>query len=455
MVKKYLGGAVIAGLFAAALIPAYTFFVDNDSNSLNKNVVFEYSGKKVYESQLLPYINYYLKMSGNSDVSTRNLAVDNYIRSVLMAEFAIENGYTVENFEIEDFIKKVPALMIDGEFSNSKYEEFIKVLGIKKHLFEDEVRKDLLIVKMMEKVDGFSNIKDFYFDIIKETLSQKRTLEKVKIDMNKIIVNYKEEDIEKIYNLNKEKYKQQDDIVFNKITYIHPLNQSENIEELEMVKLDTNAIYEAVKTNGKNIDLEKEGFKKSEMTINKDNFYNLTGVNNKQIIDKNMFLIDNTNVDNGVINVYQVTDIKAGRGKTFSEAKNEIIDNYTIDKKIGIAFDLVSSYKDIKDTIKNDKKIFLKYEEEVLNPLDNIGSDYLYDLAYSMPVNDIKFYYENKTNEYFFIKLKSIDALELTEEQLNYFKISQNNMYKQFIIISLYDGIKRKYNLIKHKKEDN
>lgn len=454
MVKKYLGFAVIAGLFSAAIIPAYTFFSDNDTDSLNKNVVFEYSGKAVYESQLLPYINYYLKMNGNSDIETRNLAVDNYIRSVLMAEFAMENGYTVEDSEIKDFISKVPALIVEGKFSNSKYEEFIKVLGIKKHLFEDEVRKDLLIVKMMEKVDSFSNIKDFYFDIIKETLSQKRTLEKIKIDMSKIIVEYKDEDIEKIYKLNKEKYKHEDDIVFNKITYIHPLNQSEKIEDLETVKLDTNAIYEAVQINGKNIDLENEGFKKSEMTINKTSFYTLTGLDNKNKIEKNMFLVDNTNVDNGIITVYQVSDVLSGRIKTLSESKNEIIDNYTIENKIEKAFEEISSYEDIKESIK-DNKIFSKYEEEVLNPLDHIGSNYLYDLAYSMPVNDIKFYYENKTNEYFFIKLKSIDPLELTDEQLDYFKTSQNNMYKQFILISLYDGIKRKYNLIKHKKEDN
>ena len=66
--------------------------------------------------------------------------------------------------------------------------------------------------------------------------------------------------------------------------------------------------------------------------------------------------------------------------------------------------------------------------------------------------NIIKDYNEDN-NSYYFDQLSKIEKIDLTKEQLDYFRKSQNNMYKQFVLISLYDSVKKNYNLIKYKKE--
>lgn len=453
MGTKKIGFLVIAGLLIATLIPAYNLIRDDNEDNLNKNIVFEYSNKKVYESQMKPYIDYYLKMNGNDDLTTKNMAVDNYIRSVLMADFAIENGFQVLDIEIEEFIKKVPVLMIEDEFSMNKYEEFLSVIGIKKHTFEEEIRKDLIIKKMMESIDEVSNINDFYFNIMKDVLSQKRTIEKVKLNLDNILVEYKEEDIKRFYDLNKDNYREQENIEFYKKTYIHPLNQSLEDEDIEIVRLETTELYEFTKNMSKEDDLVSD-FKSSIMTLKKDSFYDLIGLKENQGIANKMVFIDNTNVENGVITLYQVNEIISGDIKSFENVRGEIINDYNIEDKIEIAFEEINKQQDFKDILKSkDNDYFVSYKEEVINPLENNESKYLYELAYSMPLNDIKFYYDGDTNEFFFIKLKSIEEIELSEEQVDYFRTSQNNMYKQFVMLSLYDGIKRKYDLVKHKKE--
>ena len=69
-------------------------------------------------------------------------------------------------------------------------------------------------------------------------------------------------------------------------------------------------------------------------------------------------------------------------------------------------------------------------------------------------MSGVKLYYDENTQNYYFIQLKGVEKINLNDEQINYFKLSQNNMYKQFVFLSMYDSIKKKYNLIKYKKEN-
>jgi len=38
-----------------------------------------------------------------------------------------------------------------------------------------------------------------------------------------------------------------------------------------------------------------------------------------------------------------------------------------------------------------------------------------------------------------------VEPINLTKEQLDYFRVSQNSMYKQFMLLSMYDGLKKQY----------
>ncbi len=452
MNKKIVSGFILSGLLIGSLIPAYNYF-ENDNNQLNKNVVFEYNGIKVYESEMIPYINYYLKMNNSDSVETKNYAVDNYIRSVLLSKFAEDSGYEVKDYEIKEFIEKAKHLEDNGKFSQKKYDEFLKEFGLKRHIFEEEVRKDLLIIKLMEKVDDLSNIEPYYFDIIHEVLAQRRIIGKVKIDMNSFPVVFDQKLLQEKYNENKEKYRKPDFIIFSKNTYIHPLNQSDKLEELDKVTLETNLLYEDIKNtpSGEVASKLANKFKSSTMMLTKEEFYNLIGTKNlKEELAAGNFFIDNVNIDNGVITVYEITNITKGNIKSFSEAYVDLTTDYSLDFQIEQAYKHISDYGDIKNST---GIYFSEYNEETIDPLKNDKSELLYKLTYALPLNGIKLYYDENNQNYYFIQLKGVEKINLNEEQINYFKLSQNNMYKQFIFLSMYDSIKKKYNLVKYKKE--
>lgn len=452
MSKKTLSAIIITGLLGIAIIPAYDFFKKEDLS--NQNVVFEYNGKKVYETEMLPYINYYLKMNNIiDDVEAKNRAVDNYIRSVLLSKFAEDSGYSVDKSEVEEFIKKSTPFIDNEKFSVEKYHKFLKDFNIKVDVFEEEIKKDLLIMKMMNKVDDISNIENYYFDIINEVLAQKRTIKKVKLKLDSFPVVYDKNLLEEKYKANKEKYKKPDFIIFSKNTFIHPLNQSDKDKDIDSVIVDTNSLYNDIKnTNANNLSSKLiEGFKTSTMMLEKENFYNLIGTKNiNSELKKGTFFIDNSDIDNGVLIVYEVTNISQGEIKNFSEAYYDLTKDYELEVKIEKAYETISDYGNIKNAVGN---YFEDYQEEIIDPLKNDKSELLYKLVYSLPLNGLKLYYNEDNDSYYFVQLSKIEKIDLTKEQLDYFRKSQNNMYKQFVLISLYDSVKKNYNLIKYKKE--
>ena len=452
MSKKTLSAIIITGLLGIAIIPAYDFFKKEDLS--NQNVVFEYNGKKVYETEMLPYINYYLKMNNIiDDVEAKNRAVDNYIRSVLLSKFAEDSGYSVDKSEVEEFIKKSTPFIDNEKFSVEKYHKFLKDFNIKVDVFEEEIKKDLLIMKMMNKVDDISNIENYYFDIINEVLAQKRTIKKVKLKLDSFPVVYDKNLLEEKYKANKEKYKKPDFIIFSKNTFIHPLNQSDKDKDIDSVIVDTNSLYNDIKnTNANNLSSKLiEGFKTSTMMLEKENFYNLIGTKNiNSELKKGTFFIDNSDIDNGVLIVYEVTNISQGEIKNFSEAYYDLTKDYELEVKIEKAYETISDYGNIKNAVGN---YFEDYQEEIIDPLKNDKSELLYKLVYSLPLNGLKLYYNEANDSYYFVQLSKIEKIDLTKEQLDYFRKSQNNMYKQFVLISLYDSVKKNYNLIKYKKE--
>lgn len=454
MNKKNISIIIMAGLALVAIIPSMDFFNGENGKATNKNIVFEYKDKSVYESEMLPYINYYSRMNQMpDDINTKNMAVDNYIRSVLMAQYAEDNGYSVKDEEVQEFIKKSKPFLEDEKFSIKKYEEFLKLFNIKNYVFEGEIRKDLLIVKMMADVDHNSNIEDYYFNIINEVLAQRRTIKKIKLNIDNIPVVYDKKLLENKYNDNKDKYRKEDFIIFSKNTFIHPLNQSDNDIDKDTVIVETTAKYNDLKNTNITKMSSKiiEGFKNSTMMLNKSDFIKLIGTKKiNQDVKAGTFYIDNEGIDNGILTVYEVTNVTIGEIKDFSEAYYDLTRDYELDFKINKAYETIGHYENIKDAVGN---YFSNYEEEIIDPLENDKSEDLYKIVYSSPLNKLNLYYNKETGIYYFIQLSKIDKIELTKEQNEYFRISQNNMYKQFILLSLYESVKREYKLIKHTKK--
>ena len=120
MKKKTVAVVIVGALLAAAVLPLISYFQESNGND---NVVFEYNGKKVYETEVKPYVEYYMKINSMNDLETKNYAVDNYIRSLLLSEFSKDMGMTVNDNEIFEYINKSAIFHDNDEFSKQKYDD--------------------------------------------------------------------------------------------------------------------------------------------------------------------------------------------------------------------------------------------------------------------------------------------------------------------------------------------
>jgi hypothetical protein len=449
MKKKTVAVIISVALLAAAGLPLISYFQESNGND---NVVFEYNGKKVYETEVKPYVDYYMKINSVNDLETKNYAVDNYIRSLLLSEFSKDMGMTVNDNEIFDYINKSPIFQVDEKFSKQKYDEFIARLGVKPIVFENEVRKDLYVVDIMDKVDKLTNINDYYFDIIKETLAQQRVIEQLRINLNEIPVVINEDELKEMYESNKLNYTKTDQIVFAKHTYVHPLNQSEKDADMKIVKSDTKFFYDeisALRSQELSKKLVDDNISTSTMSLSAGDFSKIVGTNNSDNITKGTFLIDSEGLDNGVITVYEVTNVTKGTQMDYAEARPQIESEYKLNMKLKLALNSLTA-EDGKDFSKVNNKYFSKYKEDTINPLNNTETEEFYNIIFGTQVGKFTLYHDKNRNEYSFIKVKAVEPISLTKEQEDYFRVSQNNMYKQFMLLSMYDGLKKQYDFKKY-----
>lgn len=449
MKKKTIAVVIAGALLVAGGLPIISHF---EASNGNDNVVFEYNGKKVYETEVRPYVDYYMKINSATDLETKNYAVDNYIRSLLLSEFSKDMGMTVNDNQVFDYINKSPIFQTDEKFSKKKYDEFIARLGVKPVVFENEVRKDLYVVDIMDKMDKLSNINDYYFDVIKETLAQQRVIERVKINLNEIPVVVDEAALKESYEANKSNYTKPDQILFSKHTYVHPLNQSEREADIKIVKSDTKFFYDelsALRSKELSKKLVNENIKTSTMTLSANDFSTIVGTKNTDNITPGTFLIDSEGLDNGVITVYEVTNITKGKLLDFKDARPQLESEYKVNAKLKLALNAMTA-ENGKDFSSVNNKYFEKYKQETINPLNETETEEFYNTIFGTGVGKFTLYYDKNRNEYSFIRIKSVEPINLTKEQLDYFRTSQNNMYKQFMLLSMYDGIKKEYNFKKY-----
>ena len=449
MKKKTVAVVIVGALVAAAVLPLISYFQESNGND---NVVFEYNGKKVYETEVKPYVEYYMKINSMNDLETKNYAVDNYIRSLLLSEFSKDMGMTVNDNEIFDYINKSPIFQVDGKFSKQKYDEFIARLGVKPTVFENEVRKDLYVVDIMDKVDTLTNINDYYFDIIKETLAQQRVIEQLRINLNEIPVVIDEDALKERYEANKVNYTKRDQIAFSKHTYVHPLNQSEKEADIKIVKSDTKFFYDeisALRSQELSKKLVDDNISTSTMTLSAGDFSKIVGTNNTDNITPGTFLIDSEALESGVVTVYEVTNISKGKLMDYAEARPQLESEYKLNMKLKLALKSITA-EDSKDFSKVNNKYFSKYKQDTINPLNNTETEEFYNTIFGTEIGKFTLYHDKVRNEYSFIRVKDVEPINLTKEQLDYFRVSQNSMYKQFMLLSMYDGLKKQYDFKKY-----
>lgn len=133
----------------------------------------------------------------------------------------------------------------------------------------------------------------------------------------------------------------------------------------------------------------------------------------------------------------------------YAEARPQLESEYKLNMKLKLALKSITA-EDSKDFSKVNNKYFSKYKQDTINPLNNTETEEFYNTIFGTEIGKFTLYHDKVRNEYSFIRVKDVEPINLTKEQLDYFRVSQNSMYKQFMLLSMYDGLKKQYDFKKY-----
>ena len=135
-------------------------------------------------------------------------AVNNLVDQVLLVEQAEQWKIAVSDAEIKDYLNSVPIFQADGQFSPSRFRQFIKFRGQTEDMFVERLRKDLLMQKIENLVRDGAKAPDDEVEAVYDLFNDKITLQYVKLDAASFenAVTPTESEIESYFNEHKDKY---------------------------------------------------------------------------------------------------------------------------------------------------------------------------------------------------------------------------------------------------------
>lgn len=134
------------------------------------------------------------------------IALQRLVTRKLLLQEAKEEGIKVSDWAVAKEIMRSPIFQKDGKFSLELYEEFLRANRLTKHTFEEMVREDLTIQKLLEVINRSPSVTDYELkELYKKTYGKRDFSFKTFLlkDFNPTVT---EKEIENYYNTHKEEF---------------------------------------------------------------------------------------------------------------------------------------------------------------------------------------------------------------------------------------------------------
>ncbi len=159
------------------------------------------------------------------------------INRALLENFAIDSGIRISNEDIAIELQSYDTFKENGQFNRAKYDEFLKQSRIKVSEFEDLIKKDLLIKKIIDIVPNLLTPLEREVFLLPSRLEDRVSIEII----DNVKINITDEDLKKYYDTHKDKYKQAKEFEVEVI--------ETSIEDIEAPENMVLSYYEANKAN--------------------------------------------------------------------------------------------------------------------------------------------------------------------------------------------------------------
>lgn len=95
----------------------------------------------------------------------------------LLAQVAIDNRFSVSDETLRNYIASIPAVQDEGRFSPERYRQVLAAQGISTSAFENSMRRDLALARVVGPVDQSASAPQVVVDDVLQALTQKRTVQ--------------------------------------------------------------------------------------------------------------------------------------------------------------------------------------------------------------------------------------------------------------------------------------
>lgn len=392
-----------------------------------------------------------------------NEALQILINKALIENFALDSGIRISNEDIALELHSYDTFKEKGQFSRAKYEDFLKQSRIKVAEFEELIKKDLLIKKIIDIIPSSLT------PLETELLSLPNKLEdRVSIEIiNNAKINITNDDLQKYYNENKDNYKKDREF---EVELIETKIQNTEITEDELL-----AYYDANKANymqdGTILQFDdikqdvKKDYQKREAQKDALKTYN-DFTNNK--INGTKTIISESNTNNEIINAIDL----ANEGDIIKPLFDS--DKFISIKVIKKLPQETKSFDEVKDIVKKDYEKVAKQnaiKKEVESKVNvfkgqDIGFISMSQTRQIKNLNEFevqqllnKIFTSDSKNGYLLLPNKAI-LYKITEQRINNKQLGKelevlNNIKYNLMERAILDFLAKEYKIINYLKKDS
>ncbi|MBM2883809.1 SurA N-terminal domain-containing protein [Chromobacterium phragmitis] len=182
-----------------------------------------------------------------SDPATRQAMLENMIRRELLLADARDHGGTISPDQLRKFIAAIPIFQENGQFSPSRYSEFLKSRYPSAEAFEAEISRDLLVRSQLDSVAGTQFVPDVVVNHVAALLGEGRELQALLIKPSDFAAEVKTDDaaIKAFYDANAKRFRSAEQV---KLDYVL-LSQDAVAQGIKISDADVQKYYDQHKAD--------------------------------------------------------------------------------------------------------------------------------------------------------------------------------------------------------------
>jgi len=139
----------------------------------------------------------------------KRIALDRLVTRKLLLQVAREEGFKVSDWAVAKYIQSIPAFQDGGKFSVELYKAFLESRHLTPQAFEDTVREDLLIQKVLAAVNRAPSVSQFELNLLYKEFFGKRNFGYKLFPLSQFNPELSQKEIEEFYSKNRELFKKE------------------------------------------------------------------------------------------------------------------------------------------------------------------------------------------------------------------------------------------------------